>query len=83
MREADQDQDLGGEVTARQIDEGKEALRGREVAPGAGRDGEGPGAGVERGGREAVVGVRVRVRAGAGGGLGKVRRQEETIPGKS
>ena len=83
MREADQDQDqdLGGEVTARQIDEGKEVLRGREVAPGAGRDGEGPGAGVERGGGEAVVGVRVRV--GAEGGLGKVRRQEETSQGKN
>ena len=79
MREADQDQDLGGEVTARQIDGGKEVLTGSEVDPGAGREGEDPG--VERGGGEAVVGVRVRV--GAGGGLGKVRKQEETIQGKN
>ena len=75
MREADQDQDLAGEATARKIDGGSEVLIGREVEAGAGREGEDPG--VERGGGgEAVVGVRVRV--GAEGGLGKVRRQEET-----
>ena len=79
MREADQDQDLGGEVTARKIDGGKEVLIGSEVDPGAGREGEDPGVG--RGEGEAVVGVRVRV--GAGGGLGKVRGQGERIQGKN
>ena len=75
MREADQDQDLAGEATARKIDGGSEVLIGREVEAGAGREGEDHGVG-RGGGGGAVVGVRVRV--GAEGGLGKVRRQEET-----
>ena len=86
MREADQDQDLAGEATARKIDGGSEVLIGREVEAGAGREGEDPGVerGVGGGGGEAVVEVvEVRVRVGAEGGLGKVRRQEETSQGKN
>ena len=53
------------------IDGGNEVLTGREVDPGAGREGEDPG--VEREGGEAVVEVGVRVRVGVGGDPGRVR----------